>query len=302
VLVLLAACNGARWIREQMESILAQEGVDLAIALRDDVSTDSTRWELARFEADERIRITVAASRSGSAGQNVLSLIRDNAAAPFDFVAFADQDDLWHADKLLRGCRMLAATPGAAGYSSATLAAWDDGRELLSAPAGTPTDSDFLFEGAGQGCTFVLTAAFYERLRRFVMTHPEVTNGIHYHDWMVYALARSWGLQWCFDMRPSMRYRQHAGNDTGARGTLKGVVRRFARIRDGWYGAQLRAIAAVCRAAAPDNGTVVAWHRHLTQAAGLRRRVTIAQFCASGGRRRTRDNMMTVLAAFCGWI
>jgi rhamnosyltransferase len=301
VLILLATYNGSRWIREQVESILAQEGVDLAIAVRDDASTDGTRWELARFENDERVRIVAATAASGSAARNFLTLIRENAAEAFDFVAFADQDDRWNPDKLHRACAMLAAS-GAAGYSSATVATWEDGRERVLKLCGAPAASDFLFEGAGQGCTFVLTADLHERVRRFLITDGELTRGIHYHDWLVYALARSWGLHWCFDAQPSLRYRQHAGNDTGARGTRKGVARRFARIRDGWYGAQLGTIAAVCRAAAPSNTTVVAWHRRLVQADCWRKRLAIARFCLAGGRRRARDNMMVVLAALCGWI
>src|SRR5262249_29950555 len=122
-----------------------------------------------------------------------------------------------------------------------------------------PTSCDFLFEGAGQGCTFVLTAALYEKVRSFLAANQPLTRSLHFHDWLIYALARSWGQPWYFDARPSMRYRQHAGNDTGARGTLDGIVRRLARIRDGWYRTQLRTIATACAAAAPGNDTVNAW-------------------------------------------
>jgi rhamnosyltransferase len=301
VLVLLATYNGARWIREQMDSILGQQGVDLAIAVRDDASTDSTRWELARFADDGRIRMVAASSPSGSAARNFLTLIQESSANAFDFVAFADQDDLWNPDKLRRACQTLTAS-GSVGYSSATLATWEDGKERLLKLSGTPTPSDFLFEGAGQGCTFVLTADFYERVRHVLAAHAALTRGIHYHDWLVYALARAWGLPWCFDAWPSMRYRQHAGNDTGARGTFQGIGRRLVRIREGWYGAQLRAIAGICHAAAPANPLVLTWYRSLMAADSLRKRLAVARFCLSGGRRRTVDNMVAVMAAFCGWI
>jgi rhamnosyltransferase len=302
VLVLLATYNGSRWIREQVESILQQQAVDLTIAIRDDASTDGTRWELARFEHDPRVRITAATAPGGSAAGNFLALIRENPASAFDLVAFADQDDLWNPDKLRRAGELLAASGGAAGYSSATVARWEDGRERLLKLSGAPTTSDFLFEGAGQGCTFVLTAEFYERVRRFLLDHENLTRGVHYHDWMVYALARSWGLGWCFDARPSMQYRQHARNDTGGRGTVGGVTRRLTLIRNGWYGTQLRAIAEVCRTAAPSNATILAWHRMLIRADGVRKRMATARLCLSGGRRRTRDNAIVVLAALCGWI
>ena len=284
-----------------MESILVQKGVDLAVAVRDDASTDGTRWELARFENDERVRIVVATTASGSAARNFLTLIRENAAGAFDFVAFADQDDLWNPDKLRRACSMLVAS-GSAGYSSATVATWEDGRKQVLKLSGIPTASDFLFEGAGQGCTFVLSADFYERVRGSLITHGELTNGIHYHDWLIYALARSWGMRWSFDPVPSVLYRQHDANDTGARYTVAGVTKRFSLIRQGWYRGQLSAIAQLCLAAAPASPAVRAWNSILQQSDSCRRRLRIAGFCLSGGRRKPLDNAIILFAALAGWI
>jgi rhamnosyltransferase len=301
ILVLMATFNGSRWIREQMESILAQESVDLRVAVRDDGSTDGTRWELTRFADDERVRVAASATASGAAARNFLTLIGENAADSFDFVAFADQDDVWNRDKLARACEMLAAS-AAAGYSSATIAAWEDGRERIIKPSGAPTASDFLFEGAGQGCTFVLTADLYERVRGFLAGHGDLTRRLHYHDWLVYALARCWGLRWYFDAEPSMKYRQHTGNDTGARGTLDGIGKRLALIQQGWYRTQLQAIAGLCAAAAPANGTVAAWCAALLRPDSWGRRLQVARFCLHGGRRRKRDNLIALVAAVCGWI
>jgi len=301
ILVLLATYNGAAWIREQLESILAQQDVDVRVAVRDDCSSDDTRRELARFADHDKVRIAAVPDRSGLPARNFLSLIRDNPAGALDFVALSDQDDLWNPDKLERACRMLNAST-AVGYSSATTAAWEDGRHSVTRLSGPPTAVDFLFEGAGQGCTFVLTREFYERVRTFLTGHRELTNELHYHDWMIYALARSWNLRWCFDAQPSMRYRQHAANHTGARGSVRGVIKRLAMIRQGWYRTQLRAIAGICRAAAPGNDTVLGWHRELMAPQSWRRRLRVARFCLHGARRRRRDNMVAVLVALCGWI
>jgi rhamnosyltransferase len=119
---------------------------------------------------------------------------------------------------------------------------------------------------------------------------------------MIYALARSWDLLWCFDAHPAMRYRQHSGNHTGARGTFRGIIKRLAMIRQGWYRTQLRAIAGICRAAAPGNAMVVGWHRDLVCPQSWCRRVRIARFCLRGARRRRRDKMVAVLASVWGWI
>lgn len=302
VLVLLPAYNGSRYILEQIGSILAQEGVELRIAVRDDGSSDDTRAELERSTRDARIQVShTSGNRSGSAAQNLFMLMQENAADGFDFIAFSDQDDRWHHDKLVRACRRLLRDR-AVGYSSATIAAWAGGCERVLRQVGIPTRSDFLFEGAGQGCTFVLTADFYTRVRSFVRRERNLTHALHYHDWAVYALARSWDLPWSFDPEPSMYYRQHGSNDTGARRSLAGMVRRLALLSDGWYRSQLCGIADLCAAAAPENPTVAAWRAMLRQPRGLKRRLRIIRFCLDGGRRRRTDRAVTVLAALAGWI
>ncbi len=301
VLVLLAAYNGAPWIPEQLESILRQEGVDTRIAVRDDGSTDGTPEEVGRFAGGDRVRVSRATVPSGSAAQNFFALMRENAAEDFDFVALADQDDIWNRDKLSRACRALAEDR-AVGYSSSTVAAWADGRESVLRQVGTATPSDFLFEGAGQGCTFVLSAEFYGRVRSFVRDHQQLTQTVYYHDWAVYALARAWGMRWTFDSKPSMRYRQHGGNDTCARTTVAGIAKRLSLIKRGWYRAQLCGIAELCSAAAPTNATVTAWCALLPRPESWRRRLQIARFCLRGGRRRTLDNAIVALAALAGWV
>lgn len=301
VLVLLAAYNGAKWIGEQVESILAQEGVDVLVNIRDDGSTDATVGEIARFQADPRVRLSPDASPTGSAARNFLALIGDNCGDGFDFVAFADQDDVWMCKRLLVACCKLEES-GAAGYSSATIALWPDGRTIVMRQAGETTAADFLFEGAGQGCTFVMRAQFYARVRSFLMEHRSLTAHLHYHDWMVYALARSWREAWVFDPSPSLSYRQHAGNDTGARATWSGARKRLDLIRRGWYKAQLSAVAALCASANPADPVVTAWQSLLLSRGDWQRRLRIAAFSCRSGRRRRLDRAIVAAAALAGWI
>ena len=297
ILVLLAACNGSRWIREQIESILGQHAVDVHVIVRDDGSSDDTRMQVERIASQGRVRLQTASVASGSAAQNFFTLIRENSAAGFDLVALADQDDLWNPDKLARASR-LVAEERSAGYSSWTTAVWANGRTSVLRQVGIPTSSDFLFEGTGQGCTFVFSAQFYERARQFLLGNPELTRPIHYHDWALYALARTWGLRWSLDPHPTVRYRQHGGNDTGARNSADGIARRLRLIRQGWYRRQLCAIADMCFAADPLNLTVTTWRAVLN----ARNRLRTTHFCIRGGRRKTIDNAILVLAALAGWI
>jgi rhamnosyltransferase len=237
----------------------------------------------------------------GSAAQNFFALMHEHSPSGFDFVALADQDDEWCADKLSRAAQRLRAASGA-GYSSATLAVWPDGRSAVLTQSGRVKPSDFLFGGMGQGCTFVLTAEFYGRARDFLDSNGALSREVHYHDWALYALARAWNLPWIFDPTPSMRYRQHDGNDTGARLSLAGVRKRLRLIRSGWYASQLGVIARLCAAASPSQPVIGAWQAILSAPRSWSRRARIARFCMRGGRRGLADNCVILVAALAGWL
>ncbi len=301
VLVLLAAYNGEPWITQQIETIRRQSAVTIDLIVRDDASTDGTAAAVSRLAASYGLTLVVADAPGGSAARNFLRLIRDTDLGDHDYVALADQDDLWHEDKLARACTLLAAR-GAAGYSCAVTAFWTDGRERLLRQVATPTRTDFLFEGAGQGCTFVLSAALYRRLQEHLRNDPAATSPVHYHDWAIYALARTWRLPWIFDAAPFVRYRQHDANDTGARRSWSGVTKRLRLIHGGWYRRELEAIARLCRAAAPQDVDIARWQTLLELPPGWGRRRRIARFCLRGGRRRLVDRIILVSAALVGWI
>lgn len=299
--MLLASFNGAEWIGEQINSILCQEGVDHRIIIGDDGSSDGTLKEVARFATTGKVELLRRSPASGSAAQNFLRLIRATSASGFDYVALADQDDVWYRDKLSRACRTLHNS-SSVGYSSATIATWSDGRTRILRQSQRPRSGDFLFEGAGQGCTYVLRADFYNHVREFVAAHPQLTRELHYHDWMIYALARSWGYSWTFDPLPSVRYRQHSSNDTGARSTLGGVRKRLALIKGRWYRAQIDAILKVCNEAAGQNPVIASWKFNFHSPDKWSRRLRIAGFSLRAGRRKPVDNAVVTLAALAGWI
>lgn len=301
VLVLLASRNGEEWITEQIRSILEQKSVDVEITVRDDASTDQTRSRIAPFLGNAPVRLTCCEAPTGSAAQNYFALIRENTADTFDFVALSDQDDTWHTDKLFRACLHLSGL-NEAGYSSATVATWSDGKSIILRQVDRKTSSDFLFGGIGQGCTFVLTKAFYSRCRDFLTDNPQLTSRIHYHDWALYALARTWQLRWFYDHAPSVAYRQHGQNDTGARSSLSGIKRRLTLIRRGWYAEQIKAIAALCTAAKPSDSMLRRWTSLLAGRDSWPRRLRLVRFCALGGRRSLTDNAIVILAALCGWL
>ena len=100
VLVMMATYNGEKYIRTQIESILAQEGVSVQLRICDDSSTDNT-FVIASEYGDSGKPVTVTRNdpRKGI-GENFMGMVYEADSRNFDYFAFSDQDDYWMPDKL----------------------------------------------------------------------------------------------------------------------------------------------------------------------------------------------------------
>ena len=106
---LLVSCiipvfNGERYLREAIDSVLAQTHRSLEIIIVDDGSADGTRAVVANY-GDQVLYLWQ--SNAGPAAARNLGL----SVATGEFVAFLDADDLWHAEKLELQMARFAARP-----------------------------------------------------------------------------------------------------------------------------------------------------------------------------------------------
>ena len=109
VLVLMSTYNGARYLREQIDSILAQEGVDIHLLIRDDGSQDDTCFILDEYATRHDNIEIVKGENVGFV--NSFSKLVELAGCyknPVDYYAFSDQDDIWFPEKLQTGCHALS--------------------------------------------------------------------------------------------------------------------------------------------------------------------------------------------------
>lgn len=233
--VLLATYNGELWIREQLDSLSAQERVDLRVIVSDDQSSDGTMRLLNdRAPVFALSIMPTQVERFGSANRNFLRLVRDADIGDAEYVALADQDDIWHADKLARAISQLRANDATA-YSSDFEAFWPDGRKRIIKKSHAQKKFDHLFGSPGPGCTFVFARALFMEMRVWVTSNFSVLSQLWVHDWIMYAYARTHGHSWVIDSVARIRYRQHQSNEIGVNFGLKAVQRRLAVIKEGRY-------------------------------------------------------------------
>ncbi|ACZ31581.1 glycosyl transferase family 2 [Xylanimonas cellulosilytica DSM 15894] len=93
--VCMAAYNGARYIGEQLRSILDQLGPDDEVVVVDDASKDATA-DVVEAVGDPRVRLLRAPANRGY----VRTFEAAIQAARGRFVFLADQDDVWRAGRV----------------------------------------------------------------------------------------------------------------------------------------------------------------------------------------------------------
>jgi len=248
--VCLAAYNGMAYIVEQIESILFQKNVELQLFISVDQSSDGTEDRLADWALSEpRLTLLPFGQHFGGAGPNFYRLLREVDLSGFDYLSFADQDDIWHPEKLWRAHSLMAAQ-NAVGYSSNFTAFWPSGEARVVNKAWPQRTWDFLFESAGPGCTYVLHSSLALPLQQLLRNADKKALGVDYHDWFTYAFARSHNYPWVIDSWSSMQYRQHAHNQLGVNSGWRSFWLRVRKILNGYGFEQSLLIADLVQASA----------------------------------------------------
>jgi len=250
IVVLLATHNGVRWLDEQVDSILAQEGARVRVVALDDGSTDGTpEWLAARAASEPRLTVLTDDGTGGSSARNFYRLIETASVNDGELVAFSDQDDVWQPDKFSRHAALLAE--GNAGVSSSVLSFWSNGRTELVRKDYPQREFDYLLESPGPGCSFLMTPELFTLVRETLRTSEDARH-VEYHDSLIYAIARGRGLRWHIDGYPSVNYRQHDDNVLGSNQGASAALERFRLIREHWLRHHATLLTRVALHVAPE--------------------------------------------------
>ncbi|PZO17836.1 MAG: glycosyl transferase [Burkholderiales bacterium] len=288
IAVCMAAFNGTPWLAEQLNSVFAQTGVLVSIFVSVDQSTDGTEeWFDQRAKDDSRIILLPHGKRFGGAARNFLRIIHEVDFSDFDYVCFADQDDIWMPGKLARAHEVIS-TLGVDAYSSNVIAFWPDGRKKLIWKSQTQTRWDFLFEAAGPGCTYVIRRELACAIQKLVRERWLDVQNVGLHDWFLYAFARANGYRWVIDSSNGMLYRQHASNQVGVNSGPAAFLHRMRKVLNGWGLRQSALIAELV--GLRDNPFVRHW------SGGDRLGLLWLAMHARQCRRRTRDKLVFALS------
>ena len=217
----IAMCtyNGARYVREQLESIAAQTRQPDELVVCDDRSTDQTVEIVQAFASRASFPVRVYVNdenlRSTKNFERAISLCTS------DIIALADQDDVWHSEKLERIEQMLSrASQVGAVFTDAELvdaALRPLGRFLWRTVGFTRKERASICNGRAfeillrYNVVTGATLAFRAEYKPLIVPIPE--NWVH-DGWialLIGAVARVAIIE-----KPLVLYRQHLHNQIGA--------------------------------------------------------------------------------------
>ncbi|MBD5454881.1 MAG: glycosyltransferase family 2 protein [Lachnospiraceae bacterium] len=221
VSILLSTYNGEKYIREQIQSLLQQEGVCMNILVRDDGSTDGTKQILQEYK--DKGKLDWYGGENLKTAYSFLDLLQ--RAPESEYYAFCDQDDFWMKDKLKTAVEHLSGYPQekpALYYGRAKLADKD-----LHIMGDSRTSSDRMLDlksavinSNAVGCTMVFNKALLDILKE------KCPSYIAMHDAWVHkvCIVMKGNIFWDEDV--PILYRQHQDNLIG------GVDSRWRRIKN----------------------------------------------------------------------
>ena len=160
VSVVLPVFNGAQYLREAIDSVLAQSLQDFELIIVDDASTDDSLAIARSYEA-EHVRIVELQSNLGLAA--ALNAGMATASAPL--IARQDQDDISHPRRLQRQVDLLDANPHVilVGAWARIISQNEEGDWVVTGSHRHPVDNDELHLRLLWNNPFVHSAVVFRR-------------------------------------------------------------------------------------------------------------------------------------------
>jgi glycosyltransferase involved in cell wall biosynthesis len=204
----MATFNGERYLREQLDSIIKQEGMDLNFLFCDDGSSDGTVGILEEFSRNYPVLEIYEVKNSGHV--NTFAYLTKHAPEGFDYYAYSDQDDVWDVDKLQKSFLAFENTaPTIVGSARRIVKGKQAKVAFVQKPFG-PSFSNALVQNNLYGNTCIVNAKGLAFLKEYLPDEQPYFDG-----WLYFIFSS------CAQVRlieePLISYRVHNDNSIGIR-------------------------------------------------------------------------------------
>ena len=246
IAILLATYNGAKYIREQLDSLFQQSCGDFHLYIRDDGSKDDTLKivEEYRQKFPDRITVLEDSQKRIGAAKSFMTLLQN---VDSDYYMFCDQDDIWLPTKVEKTLARMKEIEGYAQDAAETAHAKETAPAVETAPILVATDLKVVDEQLSPiknsfnadlkidvfrkhpelicvrhvvtGCTMMFNRAAKEA------SLPMSPRATMHDEWVALCVHFKGGIISILD-EATILYRQHTSNTLGAEQASKGFFAR----------------------------------------------------------------------------
>lgn len=187
VAILLSTYNGEKYLREQIDSILAQTYDNFELIVRDDGSRDST-VEIIKEYMEKSDKITLMVGKNLGFIKSFFELLKHSDA---DYFSFADQDDIWLPNKIelaVNSLNKLDDTKPNMAFSNVDY--YDTEMNFMGngdSKGKKPSFLNSLYECINQGMTMVIN----KTTRDYIVKN--IPEKCFFHDWWTYMICTAFG-------------------------------------------------------------------------------------------------------------
>ena len=225
--IALGIYNGSRFLEQQVKSIFSQQFHHWNLLVRDDHSQDNSIQILKCLCADKnQISIDQEKFENQGAIKNFSVLLEESMSTSSEYVALADQDDVWDPNKLSEQLSLMkqveAKFPDQPVLIYSDMEVVDESLNLI-APSymqyqGIQHETSnplrvLLAQNFVTGCTILVN----RQLLKIALPIPDEAQ---MHDWWLALCAATFG-QIAYVNKPLLKYRQHGSNEVGAKSLFK---------------------------------------------------------------------------------
>lgn len=210
VAVLMSSYNGELYIKDQINSILCQNEVQVDLFIRDDGSSDNTINIIGQFPEIHLVR-----GKNLGVGNSFMELLY-SIEDEYDYYAFCDQDDIWLDNKIICAIDKIQGETGPVLYCSNQILVNKYGEKYAMRYNKVPDLSyaEILVHNHATGCTMVWNKPLQHILKK-KRPNPSLLNN-RIHDVWVAMVANICG-KIIYDEKGFILYRQHENNVVGAK-------------------------------------------------------------------------------------
>jgi len=234
VAILMGTHNGARFLPEQLDSLVGQTHQNWVLIASDDGSTDDTIKILKAYQAKwPPGKLIIKEGPKQGFCVNFLSMACDPKICT-DYYAFCDQDDVWLATKLAVAIQNISENQEENipyVYCGRTFYVNENLKKIGCSPLFTFPRSfrNALIQSIAGGNTMVFNQSAKNALEKVgVVQHPS-------HDWWVYQLVTGVGGDVFYDQTPQVLYRQHKDALVGGNNSFAARIERISMVFKGEF-------------------------------------------------------------------